>query len=345
LIDLALPLWANALLFAATAAGIGLGGARLAAYADQLADRTGMGEALTGMILLGLITALPGIAASVTVALEGYPGMAINNAMGGIALQTVAIAAADVFYARANLEHAAASMENLLQTILLILLMSLVLLGVSGPDMTLAHIHPVTLLLFVAAVFGFHLVKHARGRPMWEPRQTSETVPDEPEERSERHSMPHLVAGLLLTGVFTLACGSLAAEAAEGVLKQTDLAESIVGGLFLAIATSLPELFTSIGAVRRGAVTLAVSGVVGGNFFDVLFVCAADLVYLPGSLYHGEGVGDEEVFVTTLAILLNGGLLTGLLHRQQRGPGNIGFEGIFMIATYLIGFIVLWLGF
>ncbi|NIQ53654.1 MAG: sodium:calcium antiporter, partial [Gemmatimonadetes bacterium] len=38
-------------------------------------------------------------------------------------------------------------------------------------------------------------------------------------------------------------------------------------------------------AVRQGALTLAVSDIVGGNFFDVLFVAAADLAFLQGSIY------------------------------------------------------------
>ena len=344
MIDLSLPLWGNILVFLGTALAIGVAGVRMAGYADQLADRTGLGEAITGMIMLGLITALPGIAASVTAAVEGHPGMAISNAMGGIAVQTVALAAADFFYLKSNLEHAAASVENLLQTILLILLMSMVLMAISGPDVTLGHVHPVTFLLFAAAGFGFWLVYQTRGRPMWKPTATSETVTDVPDERPSETTLGHLIVGLLITGAITTASGSLAAEAAEGVLNQTDLTESVVGGLFLAIVTSLPELVTSIGAVRGGAVTLAVSGVVGGNFFDVLFVCAADLFYLPGSLFHANGVGSEEVFVTTLAVMLNVVLLTGLLYRQKRGPGNIGFEGILMIVIYAAGFFILWIG-
>ena len=235
-------------------------------------------------------------------------------------------------------------MENLLQTILLILLMSMVLMAISGPDATLGHVHPVTFLLFAAAGFGFWLVYQTRGEPMWKPTATFETVTDVPDEKPSRTTLGRLIAGLLITGAITTARGSLAAEAAEGVLNQTDLTESVVGGLFLAIVTSLPELVTSIGAVRRGAVTLAVSGVVGGNFFDVLFVCAADLFYLPGSLFHANGVGSEEVFVTTLAVMLNVVLLTGLLYRQKRGPGNIGFEGILMIVIYVAGFLILWTG-
>ena len=104
MIDLSLPLWGNVLVFLGTALAIGVAGVRMAGYADQLADRTGLGEAITGMIMLGLITALPGIAASVTAAVEGHPGMAISNAMGGIAVQTIALAAADFFYLKANLD-------------------------------------------------------------------------------------------------------------------------------------------------------------------------------------------------------------------------------------------------
>jgi cation:H+ antiporter len=105
--------------------------------------------------------------------------------------------------------------------------------------------------------------------------------------------------------------------------------------------TSLPELVTTVAAVRRGALTLAVSDIVGGNFFDVLFVVAADLVYFGGSLFHGEGVGRRDVFVAGLTILLNVVLLLGLLYRQRRGPGNIGFESVLLLVLYIGGFLVL----
>ena len=55
------PLWANILAFLVAAAAIGWVGSRLAELADKLADRTGLGEAVTGTLFLGLITALPGL--------------------------------------------------------------------------------------------------------------------------------------------------------------------------------------------------------------------------------------------------------------------------------------------
>jgi cation:H+ antiporter len=131
------------------------------------------------------------------------------------------------------------------------------------------------------------------------------------------------------------------AEAAENLVTKTAIPEIVVGGLFMAVATSLPELVTSIAAVRRGALTLAVSNIVGGNFFDVLFVAAADVAYVHGSLYHGRGVGNHEMLLTALTVLMNLVLLLGLIYRQKHGPANIGFESITMLILYISGFLVL----
>ena len=119
------------------------------------------------------------------------------------------------------------------------------------------------------------------------------------------------------------------------------MSEAVAGGLLAGVATSFPELVTTVAAVRRRALTLAVGDIVGGNMFDVLFVCAADIAYLRGCLYHAQGVGSRAAFLTVLSILLNSILLLGMLFRQRRGPGNIGFESMLMLLLYVGGFIVL----
>ena len=73
MLELNLPLWGDVTVFIMAAVVIGVSGVKLAEYADRLADRTGLGEAVTGTIMLGLITALPGLAASVTAALAAEP--------------------------------------------------------------------------------------------------------------------------------------------------------------------------------------------------------------------------------------------------------------------------------
>lgn len=341
MIELGLPLWGDVLVFLLAAGMIAFAGTKLAGYADRLADRTGLGEALTGTLLLGLTTALPGMTASVLAAIEGHPALALSNAIGGIAFQTTVLAVADIGYRKANLEHAAASAENMMQTIMLIFLITLVSIGLSSPNVTVGHVHPMTFLLLATSAMAFWLVYRVREKPMWKPHQTDQTVADVPAPEAEQENLLRLSVTLAATALLTLVCGALVAHTAGDIVDNTRIPESVVGGLFLAAATSLPELVTCVAAVRRGALTLAVSDIVGGNFFDVLFVAAADLAFLHGSLFHSKGVGVRESFMTGLTILLNVVLLTGLIYRQKHGLGNIGFESVLMLAIYLGGFLTL----
>ena len=82
---------------------------------DQLADWTGLGVAMVGGVLLGVATSLNGIIVWVTAALDGRASLAFSNSVGGIAALTVFLAAADMFYPKINLEHAAANSANLYQ--------------------------------------------------------------------------------------------------------------------------------------------------------------------------------------------------------------------------------------
>lgn len=336
-----MPLWGTVSVFLAATAAITFAGTRLAGYADRFADRSGLGEALTGTLLLGATTALPGLAASVVAAVQGHPVLALGNALGGIAFQTTILAVADMVYRDANLEHAAASLQNMMQTIMLILLLALVLTGLAAPDVTVAHVHPMTIVLLLTAALVFWLVYRVREAPMWRPEETAETVEDSPAPEARGESLLVLGLGLLVSGVVTLGSGAVVAHTAGEIVDRTGIPEAVVGGLFMAAATSLPELVTCVASVRRGALTLAVSDIVGGNFFDVLFVAAADIVYLHGSIYHAEGVGRREVFITSVTILLNVLLLAGLINRQKHGPGNIGFESVLMLGVYVAGFLTL----
>jgi len=82
-----------------------------------------------------------------------------------------------------------------------------------------------------------------------------------------------------------------------------------------------------------------VSDIVGGNAFDVLFICVADIAYLEGSIYHTAG--DRAAFLGGLTIVLNAVLLLGLIRRERQGPGNIGFESVAILILYALGFFIL----
>ncbi len=325
-------------MFAVCVAIVATAGVKITAVVDELADRTRVGEALAGAVLLGATTSLSGSVLSVTAALKGNADLALSNALGGIAVQTAFLAVADLFYRRANLEHAAASAANLMQGALLVTLMAVILVGAFSPPVTVFGIPPATPLLFGAYIYGLRLIQSTRDQPMWQPARTRETREDVPEEENLRRSLRTLLIAFVGLGALLGVTGWALENAAAAIANQTGLAQTTVGLLLTATVTSLPELVTSVAAVRRGALTLAVGGIIGGNAFDTLFTGASDIAYRDGSIY--AEMGDDLLVWVSLSILMTGALLMGLIRREEQGPGGIGFESVAVLLLYGLGILL-----
>lgn len=319
---------------------IGWVGTWLTREADRLADATGLGEALMGGVFLGGTTSLSGITTSVTAAANHHADLAISNALGGIAAQTVFLAIADLAHRKANLEHAASSLPNMLQGALLIVLLAIPLLAMTGPEATIWGVHPVSLGLIGAYVLGVRMVSRVQKHPMWKPHLTAETRLDKPARiRFSARAKWMMWLRFVVFGAVVAGAGYGVAKAGIAISNQTGISEALVGALFTAVCTSLPELVTSVAAVRQGALTLAVGGIIGGNCFDVLFVSLADFAYVEGSIYHA--ISAQQVYLIALTLLLNGILLMGLLRREKHGIANIGFESFLILVIYLVAFALL----
>lgn len=321
--------------FCSCALVIAVAGTRITRVVDQLADQTGIGEAAAGAVLLGASTSLGGSVLSVTAAWHGNAELAVSNAVGGIAVQTFFLVLADLAYPRANLEHAAASVPNMMQNALLIALLALVLLTTFVPASTLWHIHPTTPLLFGLYAYGMWLVRGSQRFPQWQPTITRDTRQDQPDDVRRMPSQGHQWKAFALLMLALGLAGWALEPAATVIAARAGISHTVVGVMLTAISTSIPELVTSIAAVRRGALTLAVGGIIGGNAFDVLFISASDIAYRQGSIYHAISVG--STFWITLTLLMSSVLIIGLIRRERRGIVRIGVEGVAIALLYLGG--------
>jgi len=308
-------------------------GIRLSYVAQALAVRTGLGEAVIGGALLGASTSLSGTVTSVSAAAAGQTELAASNAVGGIAAQTFFLALADVAHRSANLEHAAASNENLANAALLMFLLTLVLLTPYTPSWTLFGIHPTSIVLLGVWLYGLREVSDIRTQPMWLPRRTRDTrlEPDRADAVPGRLAV--LIPQFALLAVVIAFAGWFVAAAGLETSARLGARQSLVGALLTAVVTSLPELVTTLAAVRHGALQLAVGGIIGGNTFDVLFLSFSDAAYREGSLYHV--MSREVLFWVVLALAMTAVLSFGLVRRERYGPGNIGVETIAIVVLYV----------
>ena len=271
-----------------------------------------------------------------TAAASGHAELAVSNAFGGIAAQTFFLAVADMFYRKANLEHAAASAENLMMGAFLITLLSINLVAFAAPEFVIWHIHPASLVLVLAYMFGVRLLLKTHRMPMWLPRRTSETTREkEPKRHRKFKKFGPLWISFLVYSLVVCLSGWVLSKTGIVIASDTGLSESLVGGVFTAVSTSLPELVIAVTAVRLGSLTLAVGDIIGGNAFDTLFIASSDAFYHQGSIY--AAVSANEQFWLAITILMTGVLLMGLVHRERHGIANIGWESFAVVVLYIGG--------
>ncbi len=324
---------ASIALFVGAAVIIALAGSRMSRLADRLADCTGLGEALFGGIILAAATSLPDLAATVTAAVQDRPALATSNIMGSMAANIAFLAVGDMLYRRANLEHAAASPANLSLSALSIALITLPVMAMIGPPIEVWIVHPATFAILLAYPYGYHLVRLAHTKPMWKAVHTAQTVEDVPKADAQAANSTTLWVRFASLALVVAVAAWVIMNAAGTIADHTALSDSVVGALLTGVFTSLPELVTTIAAIRAGALTLAFGNIVGTNCFNVVVIAFADLAYVEGSIY--QAVTTSEVLWGLLSILMMSILLLGLVRRQRYGIGRIGFESALVLLLWL----------
>ena len=330
--------------FLVAAAIIAWSGIRMTQCARDLALNSGLGETMMGALFIGASTSLSGMTTSVTAAAAGYAELAVSNGLGGIAAQTTFLAVADIVYRRANLEHAAASAENLFMAAFLLTLLCIHAVALAFPHANIYSIHPASLILPVVYVFGLRLLARTHELPMWLPRRTSDTSsePDSRVTEGRSHDLLWQWIRFLGYALAVASAGWILAQLAVPLGDMTGWSNGIVGGVFTAVSTSIPELVVAVTAVRMGALNLAVGDIIGGNAFDTLFVSVSDVAYREGSIY--AVLSDDEYFWLANAMLMTSVLLMGLIFRERQGPANIGLESLVLLLLYFGGLVLLTVG-
>ncbi|PIT86437.1 MAG: sodium:proton exchanger [Candidatus Magasanikbacteria bacterium CG10_big_fil_rev_8_21_14_0_10_43_6] len=125
--------------------------------------------------------------------------------------------------------------------------------------------------------------------------------------------------------------GKLIVDSAITIAIAAGLSEALIGLTIIAVGTSLPELATTIVALRKGHTDLAIGNAIGSNIFNVFWVLGLSAIIRPLPF---DTNGNIDVLFTTFATLV---LFISMFIRKKHTLGR--HEGIFFILLY-VGYIV-----
>jgi cation:H+ antiporter len=341
----AFPLWCNLGLFLTAGAAVWIAGTRLATYADVLSDRMGWGKAALGFVFLATATQLPEIVTNTTGALRGNGPLVLNGMFGGITMQTAVLAVADLFVLGTTLTFAAQKSINQLQGAILALMLALVLGATTLSDVLIfGHLGLSPVILAGLYIFATYLFWRYEGNDQWRPIEIPEEKKKEKALNAKvtgRHTTLRRLAFLIgLASVVILVCGILLVRTAESIAAQTGLGSSFIGVTLLASATSLPELSTTIAAVRLGSQSMAISNIFGSNLIMVFLLLPADLCYRNGAILNAADPSARFALIS--GIVVTTVYLTGLILRKPKRFLTIGIDSCVVLVLYVATLFVLY---
>lgn len=333
------PIGLNIGLFAAAALVVWFAGSRLARYADAFTEKTGIGRVAIGMILLGGITSLPEITIATTSTLQGTPLLSITDVLGSAALNVVILAVADASFGRGALTSIQGSSRVMLQGVLGIIVMGLSIGAYVAGDVLFVGIGLWSWLMLLVYIVSVALITKAKQGDAWQPLQADEDRGEHHEE-AEQWSLRHLAVLIALAAIAILVAGVTLSQTGAALAEQTGLGLSFFGAVFLAVATSLPEVSTTITLVRRRQYEMAISGIFGTNLFNVTIIVLVDALH-PGGPVLPE-VGRPASVGALIGIVLTSIFLIGLIERRDRVFLRMGYDSIAVLIAYAGGLAVLY---
>ena len=340
--------------FTVCAALIARAGYLLSRSADALAEAHGWGRGWVGLALLATVTSLPELASGISaVAWVQAPNLAVGNALGACVVNLLFLVVVDALQRKQPM-YREASATHLMSAGFGVVMLGFVALGLVTGQRVPAVLHvglysPLLLALYflaLKAVHGHertamaaaHSAQAAAEAPAAAdgPAGAEAAAGPKPDVRREWRRFG-------LSAAVVLVAGSWLPGLADGLAQALDLSRSFVGTVFMALVTTLPEMAVTLGALRLGALDMALGNLLGSNLFNVTILAVDDACYVRGPLLADAAPAHAVTAVT--ALVMTGLVIIGLVMRPQgRALRVLSWISVGLAATFAVNAALLYLG-
>ena len=272
---------------------------------------------LIGIVILGFGTSAPEMVVSAMAAIDGIPGLALGNAIGSnitnisLVLGITAVLCPMTIHSKI--------IKNELPILLFIVLFS----GYLFFDDVLSTIDAYLLLTGFMLVIIWSVTAALGSRSDASNLECSEAL----------NSSPILlwreIIWLIVGLVVLIGSSRLLLWGAVEIVSALGVSDLVIGLTIVAVGTSLPELTTTIAAVRKGNHDIAIGNLIGSNMFNILGV-----VGLTGSISPIASIPTEVMSRDWPVMLVSTLILLVIIYRSSKGGHIYRREGILLLAIY-----------
>ena len=283
-----------------------------------IASRFGIPQLVVGLTIVAMGTSAPEAAVSISAALKGNAGITIGNVAGSNILNILVILGLTAFLTKKVVPVASSTIKYEMPFMVVTMLI-LLWMGYVGNE--ISRLEGAGLWV-VFVLYLFYLLKMAK---KGDDKNSKDDAGEDKKEKSMGMLLLFTVAGLALIVLGS----SVTVDAATAIARIIGLSERFIGLTIVALGTSLPELFTSVSAARKGSADIAIGNIVGSNIFNILFVVGTSALITP--------VAFESKFIVDFMVAVAAGVLLWVfshsgksLNRAEGGVLLLGYLGYFI---------------
>lgn len=324
------------IIFLISAAATWSAGTILAKTTDVIDYRFKIGDALGGLIFLGIAGSLPEIAIVISASIYGRIPVIIGNLIGGLSIQTLLI----VFFDYATkikkpISYLAGSFVLSIEVLFVIFLVLLVILGSFIPEkITFFQINPISILIFLGWFLGLFIINRLRKKD--ENKRVKKMT--QKHDFYLKKSNGYVIFLFFVASIITLVAGFFLEQSGTLIATNLGINSGIFAATILALISALPEISTGLESILIGDHQLAVSDVMGGNAFMLTLFLMAELIIRKPVLSYAT---IYDALLAVLAVLMMGVYSISFLKKPTKSYFNLGVDSIIVIILYFVGIFLL----
>lgn len=313
-------------------------GTNLSRYGDVIAEKTGLGRAWIGLILMSGVTSLPELITGISsVAFAHAPDIAAGDVMGSCVFNLSLIALMDILHGPQPIFSRAEHSHNLSAGFGVILIGTATISIVAAAGLpSFVHVSIATPL-----IIGLYALS-MRSVFLFQRRQAAPHVGEIAIELQYGNvATKDAVIKYSMNALIIIGAATWLPFIGDKLAVTTGLGRSFVGSILIALTTSLPELAVSIAALRIGAADMAIANLLGSNLFNMVILAIDDLAYTGGPLL--SAVSPNHAITGTIAIIMTGIVVVSLMYRLEKKTAlRIGWDALALLLAYGVNVFLLY---
>ena len=279
--------------------------------AVDIGKKANISEMVLGATIVSFATTLPELTVSTFAALDGHTTMSLGNAIGSIICNTGLVLGLIVFISPFRVD------KNMFLSKSTILIISIILLLILGFDGNISRVDGIILLtMFLVYMYSNY----------------KSVANDNKDSRSIKTKSSVLewikVLFIFLVGLVMMVFGSrLLVNNGSIIAESIGIPQSVISLTVIALGTSLPELVSSITAIRKKHHAISVGNILGANILNIVSVIGISSMVNDISILSQNIKIDFPFMILLILTLILPTIKNRKLYRLQ---------GLMMLITYFI---------